>query len=290
MAPTPLTGIRVVSLAVNLPGPLAAARLRARGASVVKVEPPWGDPLERYESRWYASLHRDTPVERLDLKTTEGRARLHELLEEAELFLTSSRPGARRRMGTDFPSLHARHQRLCSVAIVGDRDDPEAPGHDLTYQAAAGLVDPPNLPRALVADTLAGERAASAGLELLLARERSGTAAEVEVSIQEADTDCAAPLRHGLTAEGGLLGGGSEWYGVYRARDGWVALAALEEHFRERLRKAARKLAGAGTDPSERDGGDSPDLARLFRQHPPEWWEAWARERDIPLVAVARGR
>ena len=41
----PLAGIRVVSVAVNLPGPLAAARLAEFGAEVVKIEPPTGDPL-----------------------------------------------------------------------------------------------------------------------------------------------------------------------------------------------------------------------------------------------------
>ena len=41
----PLRGIRVVSLAVNLPGPLTAARYTALGAAVTKVVPPSGDPL-----------------------------------------------------------------------------------------------------------------------------------------------------------------------------------------------------------------------------------------------------
>lgn len=40
-----LEGMRVLNLAINVPGPVAAARLRDLGASVVKVEPPSGDPL-----------------------------------------------------------------------------------------------------------------------------------------------------------------------------------------------------------------------------------------------------
>jgi alpha-methylacyl-CoA racemase len=43
----PLRGVRVLTLAVNLPGPVAASRLCDMGASVVKVEPPGGDPLAR---------------------------------------------------------------------------------------------------------------------------------------------------------------------------------------------------------------------------------------------------
>ncbi len=37
-----LDDVRVVSLAINLPGPLAAARLAEFGASVTKIEPPSG--------------------------------------------------------------------------------------------------------------------------------------------------------------------------------------------------------------------------------------------------------
>jgi hypothetical protein len=53
----PLSDIRVVSLALNLPGPLAAARLVAMGASVVKAEPPSGDPLFIGQPDWYHDLH-----------------------------------------------------------------------------------------------------------------------------------------------------------------------------------------------------------------------------------------
>jgi crotonobetainyl-CoA:carnitine CoA-transferase CaiB-like acyl-CoA transferase len=48
----PLEGILIVNLAVNLPGPAAARRLWQLGASVVKVEPPAGDPMELYHAEW----------------------------------------------------------------------------------------------------------------------------------------------------------------------------------------------------------------------------------------------
>ena len=43
-----LDGVRVVTTALNLPGPAACARLRDLGAAVSKVEPPEGDPFERF--------------------------------------------------------------------------------------------------------------------------------------------------------------------------------------------------------------------------------------------------
>jgi alpha-methylacyl-CoA racemase len=38
-----LHGIKIVSLALNAPGPVAGARLTNLGATVTKVEPPSGD-------------------------------------------------------------------------------------------------------------------------------------------------------------------------------------------------------------------------------------------------------
>lgn len=95
----PLDGLRVVSLAVNLPGPLAAARLRELGAEVTKVEPPSGDPLERYAAGWYAELAEGQRVLRLDLRDGAGRAELDALLQRSDLLLTSMRPSAAARLG-----------------------------------------------------------------------------------------------------------------------------------------------------------------------------------------------
>ena len=133
------------------------------------------------------------------------------------------------------------------VAIVGHVSPDDTPGHDLTYAAAHGLLAPPLLPRTLVADLGGAERAVSTALALLLARERTGEAARAEVALADAAAAFSAPLRHGLTAGGGVLGGGYPLYGLYRARDGWVALAALEPHFRERL------LAELGLDDAEHE-------------------------------------
>src|SRR5262252_9229128 len=52
----PLKGVCIISIATNLPGPLAAARLAAFGADVIKVEPPVGDALAAAEPDWYREL------------------------------------------------------------------------------------------------------------------------------------------------------------------------------------------------------------------------------------------
>ncbi|MDP8950632.1 MAG: CoA transferase [Actinomycetota bacterium] len=114
-----LWGVRVFTLAVNLPGPVAASRLSAMGASVVKVEPPDGDPLARMCPGYYEDLSAGQEVVRLDLKDPQDRASLDDRLEGADLLLTASRPAALGRLKLSWPELHADFPRLCQLAIVG---------------------------------------------------------------------------------------------------------------------------------------------------------------------------
>lgn len=271
-----LHGIRVVSTAVNIPGPVAAAMLRDRGASVVKIEPPHGDPLAAAAPEWYAALCAGIDVERLDLKSAQGQSRLHARLGAADVLLTSSRPASLERLGLSWTALHARHTRLCQIAIAGypePRHDDA--GHDLTYQADAGLVMPPAMPATLIADLAGAQQAVIAALDLLLVRERSGTAGYVEVALSAAAALFAAPVRHGLTCQGGWLGGGMAAYNLYPARDGWVAVAALEPHFRISL---AREL---GIDIEDRQA-----MTRTLATRTADEWDVWARERGLPVAAV----
>jgi crotonobetainyl-CoA:carnitine CoA-transferase CaiB-like acyl-CoA transferase len=255
--------MRVVTTALNIPGPVAAARLRDLGAAVTKVEPPSGDPLELAAPEWYGRLVAGMEVVRLDLKaeSLDGR------LAGADVLLTSQRLGALERLGLAWAGLHERHPGLSQVAILGEG---ELAGHDLTYLASRGLLDPPHLPRTVMADLMGAERAVSA----TLAAVRGSYA---EVSLAEAADALAEPLRAGLTAPGGVLGGGLPTYGLYEASDGWIAVAALEPAFRSRL---AEGLGVAELSRSELEGA--------FRSRTAAEWVAWARELDLP-VELLRG-
>lgn len=274
MNPRPLDGIRVVTIAVNLPGPAASRRLVAMGASVVKLEPPGGDPMASYHPEWYAALSAGQEVRRHDLKTGAGLEALDALLRTSDLLLTSSRVSALRRLGLDWAALRRRHPGLSQVAITGypgSRSDHT--GHDLTYVAAEGLVTPPAMPRTLIADLAGAERAVAAVLALLLARERGHGPGYQEVSLAEVARDLAEPLRVGVTRPGGLLGGGFPGYALYRASDGWIAVAALEPHFLRSLEQEVGVTAG--------------EMAATFARHPMSHWERRGLELDIPMVAVS---
>lgn len=273
---TLLQGVKIVSLALNAPGPVAAARLTKLGADVTKVEPPTGDATRTAAPDWYESLCQGQTVLRIDLKSPDGRAKLDDLLAPADLLLASFRPSALQRLGLDWESLHARHPKLCFVGIIGYPVPlHERTGHDLTYQSDLGLLRPPQMPPTLFIDLAGAERAVSMALALLNRVARRGESGCAWVSLHECAQDLAAPLKAGLTTSSGLLGGAYPLYGFYRANDGWIAIAALEPHFAERL------LSELGLKKADR-----PVLERIFLQRKAASWEKWAAELDLPLVAV----
>lgn len=267
-----LSDVSLLSFALNVPGPVAVARLVAEGATAVKVEPPDGDPLVEYSPPWYASLHAGVTIVPLDLKCDAGRLALEPLLAQAGVVLTSQRPSALARLGLGPEALLTRHPHLRVVSIVGDTAAPEVPGHDLTYQAEAGLVDG-HLPRTLLADLVGAERVI--GAVLLACREAPG--AHRSVGLRDAVDVLATPWRLGLTTPGGRFGGADPAYRLYDTSDGMVAVAALEPHFRARL-YAALALPIDGP------------LGYVFRTRSSAEWTAFAATHDLPLHAwTSRG-
>ncbi|MGO2531978.1 MULTISPECIES: CoA transferase [Micrococcaceae] len=269
--PHPLSGIVVVSVAINLPGPLAASRLTELGATVIKVEPPQGDPLGSVAPHWYEELITGQDVVPLDLKDPSSRSTFEELLADADVLLTSMRPSALARL--DLVEM-LKTRGVALVEIVGhDGARAEQPGHDLTYQAEHGTLLPPDLPLVPVADILGSERAVVATLSALRQREQGLQGVHERVVLEEAAHAAAAGVRHGLTSPGAVLGGAIPAYGMYATADGFVAVAAVEPHFAERL---ARLI-----------GGTREELTRAFATQSTAYWTALGQKQDLPLAAVA---
>jgi crotonobetainyl-CoA:carnitine CoA-transferase CaiB-like acyl-CoA transferase len=271
-----LKGIKVISLAVNLPGPAMARRLHQLGAQVIKVEPPGGDPMSHYAPDWYSQLVEAQEIITIDLKSETSGGRLDVLLQDADLLITASRPAALARLGLGWKDLHQKYPNLCHVAIVGYPPPLEnEPGHDLTYQAKIGLLTPPFMPRTLIADMAGAERGTSEGLALLLAKERGQAAGFAMVPLSEAADYMAEPFRAGVTAAGSILGGGIAEYNLYKTSDGWLAVAALEPHFKKKMFEALNIT-----------NENKNSLDEVFAGKSAAKWEKWAKTLDLPIVAV----
>jgi alpha-methylacyl-CoA racemase len=287
----PLRGVRVLSLALNLPGPAALMRLKAMGATCVKVEPPpppdaprggRGDPMERYCPQAYATMHRGVRVLSLDLKDAAGQARLRQELARSDVLLTSFRPSALRKLGLAWKALHRSWPGLSMVAIVGAPGArAEEPGHDLTYLADAGLVTGTELPPTLFADMGGALLASEAVLQAVLLRQRHGRGVYQEVALSDAAAWLALPRGWGLTQPDGTVGGAHAGYRVYPCRNGRVAVAALEPHFATAL----CKLAGVAVqDPATMfDAATHDAIAAFLARRTRAQLERLAARHDIPL-------
>ncbi|HEY2256117.1 MAG TPA: CoA transferase [Variovorax sp.] len=280
----PLSGVRVLSLALNLPGPAALLRCRAMGASCTKLEPPSGDPMHHYNRAAYAELHEGVSVETADLKTESGQKHLQRALQASDVLLTSFRPSALAKLGLDRETLQARHPHLSQVAIVGAPGArAEEPGHDLTYLAESGLITGIALPPTLYADMAGALLASEAVLKAALhARATQAAGVYIEVALNAAADWLALPRTWGLTRSSGTVGGAHAGYRVYPCADGRVAVAALEPHFALRLCEAAgiasRDMGSAATHEA---------VASWMAARTRSELDAIALERDLPLLTLA---
>ena len=283
----PLQGVRILSLALNLPGPAALMRLRQMGATCLKLEPPSGDPMRHYNQAAYDQMHEGIAVRKADLRTAEGQEVLQRELAETDVLMTSFRPSAFKKLGIDWETLRARYPALSQVAIVGSPGErAEEPGHDLTYLAENGLVPGLELPATLYADMGGSLMATEAVLQAcMLRRSAQSQGVFIEVALSVAAGYLALPRQWGLTQPEGWIGGAHAGYRVYACKDGRVALAALEAHF------AAALCAAAGLAASD----ISTLLAPATRQHIADFMltktrqelDTLAQEKDIPLHTMA---
>ena len=284
----PLRGLRVLSLALNLPGPAALMRLAQMGAHCTKVNPPAGDPMQHYTTRGYDLLHAGVKHKTLDLKNEAGQAALHKLLPHTDVLLTSFRPSALAKLGLGWKALHKQYPALSLIEVVGAPGPlAEIPGHDLTYQAEVGLVNGMDLPPSLFADMGGAVMASEATLKAVITLKTTGKGTHHEVALSEAATWLALPRQLGLTTPDGAVGGAHAGYRVYACKNGRVAVAALEPHFATRLCEAAGvTLAHPVKDlfkPATRQA-----IEAFFASQTRAQLDKLATAKDIPLMTLPR--
>ncbi|SHE65687.1 Crotonobetainyl-CoA:carnitine CoA-transferase CaiB [Lampropedia hyalina DSM 16112] len=289
----PLQGIRILSLALNVPGPAALYRCRALGASCTKLEAPpppgkrTGDPMDIYSPQAYDELHDGLETVHANLKTEEGQAILHSLLAQSQVLLTSFRLSATRKLGLDWESLHPRYPNLSLVRIVGapgERAD-EA-GHDLTYQAEAGLLNSLSMPTSLYADMSGALMASEAILQTQLARLQGQGSQQIEVALSEGARWMAWPVRWHMVQPGSETGGAHVGYRLYPCADGRVALAALERHFALYLWRQIQNDPALDTPPDMHSPATAEAIAAFLRTRTRAELDTLAQRFDIPLYTL----
>lgn len=309
-----LQGIRVLDLSNFLPGPYLSLQMADHGAEVIKIEQPGeGDPGRHIglsdgpHTVFFRNLNRGKKSVVLDLKQPADREALLTLVDSADVFIESFRPGVAARLGMDYATLSPRNPRLvyCSISAFGQTGPHrDRPAHDLALEAYAGALSlnvgadgAPAIPGLPVADLLAALQGLSGVLMALLRRRDTGRGDYLDIGM----LDCmVAALRNvvGPTfAEGRQpdprlerTTGGSAFYRLYATQDGGhIALAGQEPKFIHALLGALGRPDLA--EPVLRGPGAHQQpvmdfLAQTFRQATRAQWEHRLAGLDVCFGAV----
>jgi alpha-methylacyl-CoA racemase len=274
-----LTGLTVVDFSRHLPGPFASRDLLHRGARVVKIEPPEGDPMPE---NWYRALNDGKELVTWDAASEPPPA----VVAQADVVLEGFRPGVFERLGVEL----APAAILCSITGFGaDGRHAQEAGHDLNYLGYAGVLHDtaPAVPPVQVADLAAGAQAAVIEiLAALLERTRTGEGARIVVSMTH---NALALAAHRLTGDPvpRLLTGGVACYRIYETADGrHLTVAALEPRFWHNLCDLLGRsdLVDRALEP------ELPELEALFRSRTLSEWRTLLEGKDTcvgPVLTLA---
>lgn len=314
----PLEGILVLDLGHIYQAPYAAFLMAQAGATVIKIEPPTGEPLRRRAmvaggSVPMAMLNSNKKGLSLDLKNPKGQEVFLRLVDRADVVIENFSPGAMDRLGLGHEALLQRNPRLIYAAASGygqTGPDKDRLAMDLTVQAAAGIMHttgfpdgPPTKAGPTVCDFLGGTHLYGAIMTALFARERSGKGTFVEVAMQDAAYSTLAsaigmhfggklkdvPPRTGNSHAGLAMAP----YNVYPARDGWIAIIVVTEDHWTRVLRAMGQDALIGAPRFSSNPARVTHMAEVDRMvtewtsaHTRAELEALTRKHGIPAAPV----
>jgi crotonobetainyl-CoA:carnitine CoA-transferase CaiB-like acyl-CoA transferase len=313
-----LAGVTIVDLTMFVAGPFATMILADLGATVIKIEPPTGDPTRSNrigaqiggENAQFHSYNRNKKSVCLNLKSERGRAILLDLVRRADAVVENFRPGVMTRLGLDFATLAAANPRLSLVSLSAfGQDGPWAqrPGYDLLVQALSGAMSinghaqcgPAHIPFH-IGDTGGGIYAAIAVLGAITSARASGQGRHVEIAMLDAQIALLGDEVTNFGVDGHTPrahGGGHPALAPYQAfmtADQPIAIAAVgvEKFWRNLCAAIGRPDLAA--DPRYADNGTraahrealAAELAPILRARPrAEWLEILARA-DVPAAPV----
>ena len=286
----PLAGIVVADFTRYLPGPFASRELLERGARVVRVEAPGGDPMRDVAPGWHEALNagKESVVWDLDRAPELGRT----ICAQADVVLEGFRPGVADRLGigaSDVP------ESVVYCSITGFAPDDRRAGHDLNYQGWAGLLadTAPALPPVQIADLAGGALYAVVEiLAALLERERTGRGRRIDVSMTHNAHRLAEHRLHGEPER--TLTGALACYRIYATADArYLTITPVEPRFWRRLCEVVGREDLVDRQYEEDQDALAAELVAVFRARTlAEWLELFEGEDVMagPVATLAEAR
>ncbi len=246
----PLNGIKVLDLTSMVSGPVAAMMLGDQGADVIKIEPVHGEQLrhlgEKHNdiSATFYSCNRNKRSLALDLKTSDGKEVLWQLIDKADVLLQNFRPGAIERMGFGEKQVRQRNSGIIFVSISGfGEHGPYAHKrvYDPIIQGLSGATDiqanretgRPGMFRIIIADKISALTAAQAVSSALFHRERFNEGQHIKLSMLGATIAFFWPEgMNGLTFAEQQVDHSKNFSSldlVYESKDGFITLSTVSD-------------------------------------------------------------
>jgi crotonobetainyl-CoA:carnitine CoA-transferase CaiB-like acyl-CoA transferase len=261
-----LDDVVVLDLTQMLAGPFVTMMLADQGARVIKVEPPGGDTTRLFGpfmpgqigvpeggyGGYFGSTNRNKRSIVIDLKSEEGREVLKRLVAKADILVENFRAGVMERLGIGYETLAEINPRLVYGTIRGFGDprsgrSPYAswPAYDIVAQAMGGIIaitsptpgGPPTKIGPGVGDLIPAMQCAFGILAALHRARASGRGQFVDVAMVDGVlAACERPVFQ-YSYDGVSPGpeGNSHPllcpYGLFPAKDGWVAIGCPHDEF-----------------------------------------------------------
>lgn len=257
----PLSGIRVIDLGRHQAGPRCAQVLARLGAEVIKVERLGGEetryhaPWVRKQSAYWVQYNSGKKSISMDLRQEGGKTALRKLVKVSDVLVQNFRPGTIDKMGFSYEVLRDLNPGIIMVNVsaygqFGPYRDQI--GYDPIGQTMSGIAMvtgeegmPPIRAGVPVIDRTTALHAAIGTLAALHERSVSGLGQTLDVCLADSGyslTEIPITAYHGAGIEPKRGSGGSAPpSGTYPCKDGWVLIAAGDQHHWHRVCNALNK-------------------------------------------------
>ena len=201
----PLEGVQVLDLSRVLAGPYTAKLLSDLGATVLRVEAPWGDDTrgwgppfteigDEQVAAYWTSVNLGKSIIRKNLKIKSDLQDVRKLISDSDIIIENFRPGKAEEWFEPWPDKAI----VCSISAYGNEGPRSREGgYDIVMQARSGLMSITGDENGTIAkvgvaviDVATGLHASSAIIAALYRREKEGIGAKLTLSLW----DCAIDL------------------------------------------------------------------------------------------------
>ncbi|ELY83409.1 MULTISPECIES: CaiB/BaiF CoA-transferase family protein [Natrinema] len=311
----PLEDVTVIDATQALVGPMATQTFGDLGADVIKIERPGHGDLTRtyspeYEglSAYFVSLNRNKRSLTLDLTSEEGQTVLHDLIEEADVFMQNFSPGKAEAFGADYETLSALNDELiyCDVSGYGSNSPYSGKkSFDIILQGEAGMMsitgteEQPARVGISICDVSGAMTATYAILTSLYHRQQTGEGQHIELSLF--DTSFQWLLYHvtNYFASGevpqrmGTKHPNLSPYQAIETADSHIVVGVISEGIWPDLCRALNREEwidderfATFTDRTENRGELDSRLDEIFAEKTTEEWVKHLQKYDVPCTPV----